>query len=63
MNVRDLVLHIESQWKLKRGHLARNGVNDAKEWAASRAEVIALLNVSYFGIESEELRSLKLHND
>ena len=62
-NRRDLMFHIECQWKINRDHLIRNGVNDAKEWAAAGEEVSASLNVNDFGIEREELRLVKLYND
>jgi len=62
INRRDLMFYIESPWKLKRDHLIRNGVNDAKEWAAAGEEVIASLNMNDFvGMESEELRIVKLY--
>ena len=57
---RDLMFHIERQWKLKRDRVRASGSYDPKEWALAGQEAISYRSTSSSDYSSEQRSELKL---
>ena len=60
-NRRILREHVEYQWKLKRDHMIRNGINDAKRWAQCGQDVINEITLQDYTIAPSDLTLVLLY--